>query len=359
MNRANRIAANCRNVDAVVICNGTSPFLDRMFWYVTEQTSGTFEGSFAIISKDGSLDVVTGRLEETTAKKGKGSVHIYESRKEADSTISDLLKGCRTVGVNGGSATHSACAYIKKIAKVKLNDISANIEEVVAVKDRKEISEIRKACAITSKTASNLNEHIYKGMTEKEAAWLIDSDMRRNGGSGNAFETIAAFGPNSAEPHYVPSDNKLKKGDAALFDFGTKYGMYCSDLTRTVFLSDPEDILRRAYDVVLKAKNAGMEKMFSGAPAKDADLAARDVIENSEFRGRFIHSFGHGVGMNIHESPSASRLSKDVLKEGMVVTAEPGVYLPGIGGVRIEDTVLITKNGAEALTEFDEGYTVI
>ncbi|MCL1984247.1 MAG: Xaa-Pro peptidase family protein [Methanomassiliicoccaceae archaeon] len=357
--RAQRISAACGDVDAVVISNGTSPFLDMMFWYVTEQTSGTFEGSFAIISKDGSLDVVTGPLEETTARTGLGNIHIYEKRDDRDRTFSDILNGCGRIGICGRSTTYSVSEYIKKITNADLVDVSAKIAEVTMIKDDKEVAEIREACAVSSKIATDIPNMLRIGITEKEMAWLIESGMRENGGSGNAFDTISAFGENSAEPHYRPADRKLRKGDTALFDFGSKYGMYCSDLTRTVFFGEPDGILRRAYDVVLRAKNAGMEKMFGGSPAKDADLAARAVIDGSEFKGRFIHSFGHGVGMNIHESPSIFPGSEDTLKEGMVVTAEPGIYLPGIGGIRIEDTILIKKNGAEPLTEFDEGFTVI
>jgi Xaa-Pro dipeptidase len=346
-------------MDAVVISNGTSPFLDPVFWYVTEQTSGTFEGSFAVISKDGGLDVVTGRLEETTAKKGKGNVHVYETRDDMESIFKGLLKGCGRIGISGRSVSYNASEYLKKVSGAELTDVSAKIAGVIAIKDRKEITEIRKACGVTSKTASEIPGMLHRGMTEKEASRLIDSDMRDNGGTGNAFETIAAFGPNSAEPHYRPSDRRLKKGDAALFDFGSMHGMYCSDLTRTVFFGKTDDILERAYAVVLKAKDAGMREMYDGAPAKDADTAARNIIDGSEFKGMFIHSFGHGIGMSIHESPSVSHRSEDILKEGMVVSAEPGIYIPGTGGIRIEDTVLITKGGHEVLTEFDQSFTVI
>lgn len=359
VSRAKRIMSGCADADAVIISNASSPFLDPVFRYLTDQPSGTFEWSFAIVSKDGSLDVITGPLEGTTAKKGLGNVHIYETREERDALFSKLLKGCARIGVNGSSVTHKAAEYIRKITSSELVDVSANISAVTAVKDRKEIAEIRKACRISSDTACYIPKMIHRGMTEKEAAWLIDSRMRADGGSGNAFETIAAFGGNSAEPHHTPSDRRLRIGDTALFDFGTKYGMYSSDLTRTVFLGEPDRVLRDAYEVVRKAKDAGMERMRDGAPAKDADTAAREIIDASAFRGRFIHSFGHGIGMNVHEGPSVSQRTDEILKAGMVVSAEPGIYLPGLGGIRIEDTILITKDGAEALTEFDESYTVI
>ena len=359
MSRSERIAMNCGDVDRVIIANGTSPFLDSLFWYVTEQTSGTFEGSFAIISNNGSLDIATGQLEETTARNALGNVHTYGTRDERDSLITELLKGCKRIGVCGRTLTYNASEYIKKLTGAELVDVSAKISEVTVIKDEKEIAEIRKACDISSKAAMKIPEMLRKSITEKEMAWEIDSFMRMNGGSGNAFDTISAFGPNSAEPHHSPSERKLKKGDAALFDLGSKYGMYSSDLTRTVFFGKPEDVLRRAYDVVLKAKNAGMAEMKNGAPVKNADNAAREVIDASEFKGKFIHSFGHGIGMNVHEDPSVSSRSEDVFRTGMVVSAEPGIYLPGIGGIRIEDTVLITNDDFEELTEFDETYTVV
>ncbi|MCL2711711.1 MAG: Xaa-Pro peptidase family protein [Methanomassiliicoccaceae archaeon] len=358
MDRAQRIADSAKK-DAVVIANGGMPFLDPVFWYVTEQRSGSFEGSFAVISKDGSLDVVTNELEGAAAKSGKGNVHIFRDRKERMTILAELLKGCRRIGVSGRAITRNTSEYIKKITDAKLFDVSDKMADVVSVKDGQEITEIRKACSISSKAAKKIPEFLREGITEKEVAWLIDSSMRNDNGSGNAFETISAFGENSAEPHWRPSERTLKKGDTALFDFGSKYGMYCSDLTRTVFFGEPDDILKRAYDVVLKAQEAGIKEMLCGAPAKNADIAARKIIDKSEFKGRFIHSFGHGVGMNAHEGPSISRVSKDILKEGMVVTAEPGIYIPGIGGIRIEDTVLITKDGAEPLTIFDKDLTVI
>jgi len=183
--------------------------------------------------------------------------------------------------------------------------------------------------------------------------------MRSLGADGNAFETIAAFGRNSAEPHYRPGGRKLRKGDVALFDFGCKCDMYCSDLTRAVFFGEPDEKLKRAYETVAEAKAAGMALMADGVPVKKVDRAARKIIDRSEFKDLFTHSFGHGIGMNAHEAVTVSKLSDDILKENMVVTAEPGVYIPRLGGIRIEDTVLVKKDGCEPLTKFDQRVTVI
>jgi len=339
--------------------NGGSPFADPAFWYVTEQRSGTFEGAIAVVSKDGVLNVMVSRLEELSAKRGKGKVHVYEKRDERNAIIKELLKDAKKIGINFHSVSHAAAEYIRKTAGVKIKDVSKVVTKTMSVKDTSEIKAIRDACAISSKAASSVPDMLKEGMTEKEAAAEIDMMMRRLGADGNAFDTIAAFGKFSAEPHHRPSGRRLAAGDTALFDFGCRHEMYCSDLTRTVFFREPDKRLLRAYDVVLKAKEAGMREIRSGAAVKDVDMAARNVIDESEFKGTFIHSFGHGIGMQVHEGISVSYASDDILEENMVISAEPGIYIPGLGGIRIEDTVLVKKNGCEPLTSFDQSVTVL
>jgi Xaa-Pro dipeptidase len=151
----------------------------------------------------------------------------------------------------------------------------------------------------------------------------------------------------------------LKKGDTALFDFGAKYDRYCADLTRTIFLDDPGDTMRRVYDIVLKAQQAGIDAIRPGVNAEAVDAAAREVIDSTEFKGRFIHSFGHGIGMDVHQAISVSPRSEQVLEAGNVISAEPGIYIPGIGGIRIEDTVLVTEDGCRILTDYDHSITVV
>jgi Xaa-Pro dipeptidase len=358
--RAERMISNAKDIDAIVILNDVDPFLDSTFWYLTELNGGSFEGSVAVVGKDGSLDVIVSELEAETASSGKGNIRIYHSREERDTLIKDALKGASKVGFNIHAASYSMVEYVRKTAKgIKVRNASPTILSTVTVKDSKEIELTRKACRISSRVAGEIPGMLSEGMTEKEAAFKIDTRMRELGGTGNAFDTISAFGPNSSRPHHSPTDRKLGKGDAALFDFGTKYDRYCSDMTRTVFLSRPQEILERAYDVVLEAQTAGIEKYADGMPAKEADLAARDVIDRSEFKGKFIHSFGHGIGMEVHQGISVSPRSEHILKEGNIVSAEPGIYIPGVGGIRIEDTCLITKDGCERLTDFDRRITFV
>ena len=358
--RAVRLMENAEGVDKIVIMNGGEPFLDSSFWYITEAKTGVFEGSMAFVSSDGTVDVMVSTLEEEAAKTSKANVHVYRNREEHDNIIKDMLKGVRRIGVNSGAATYSMVSYLKKMKRwSKIVNVSAAIGKTVSVKDEQEIEAISKACKISSTVAQKLPSMISEGVSEKNVAAEMDIMMRRLGGTGNAFDTIAAFGPNSADCHHVPCDYELKTGDAALFDFGSKYDMYCSDLTRTIFLGEPQDILKRAYEVVKQAQIAGIEKIRAGAKANEPDLAARKVIDDSEFKDKFIHSFGHGIGMDVHQAISVSPKSEQVLEAGNVISAEPGIYIPGIGGIRIEDTVLVTEDGCRILTEYDHDLTVV
>lgn len=359
MSRSGRLASLMSDVDAVVIANGTEPFLDSTFWYLTEQLSGSFEGSMAIVHKDGRLDVIVSQLEEEIARGGVGDLHVYTSGKDYKESLKEILKDCKAIGLNSGSVPYAAVRMIQRECEgIELKDASSIISETVNVKDEKEIAFTEKACAITSRVAQELPEIIAEGLTEKEIAAEMDIRMRRYGGTGYAFDTIAACGKYSAEPHHMPCDYKLKKGDTALFDFGAKYDRYCADLTRTIFLGEPDPKMRRIYEIVQQAQQAGIDAIRPGVKAADVDMAARELIDSTEFKGRFIHSFGHGIGMDVHQEIHVSPKSEHVLKEGNIISAEPGIYVPGLGGVRIEDTILVTKDGCRRLTSFDHSFTV-
>ena len=356
--RAKRLSSKATDMDAVVIMNGQDPFMDSVFWYLTEQTSGTFEGGIAVV-RDGKLDVIVSPLEAEGARKGKGTIHEYEGREDRKNILKELLNGCKDVGFNLDSATYAGVEYVRKNTDVNVVDATNSINETIAIKDEKEIAAIRKACTISSKVAEEIPSILKMDITEKEVASIMDNRMRELGGEGNAFETIAAFGPNASMPHHSPTDRKLKKGDVALFDFGTKYARYCSDMTRTVFFGEPSDILKRAYNTVKEAQEVGFQCYSDGVPASEADIQARKIIDAGEFKGKMIHTFGHGLGMNIHEAISIYSRSEQTLHEGNVISAEPGIYLPNIGGIRIEDTCLVKKKGAERLTSFDRSLTIV
>lgn len=358
-NRVERLFNNVKDVDCILIMNGSEPFLDSSFQYITGLTSGVFEDAIAFISPDGSVNVLVNQLEEKAIKSSCVNTHIYRNKSEYQSAIKELLRDTKRVGINAPSATYSHVENLKKIKDIEILDVSNAISATMAVKDKKEIKAIKNACRITSNVAKKLPEMICDGISEKEVAAEIDIMMRKSGSTGNAFDTIVAFGPNSAECHHRPNSYKLKSGNVALFDFGSKYDMYCSDLTRTIFFKESNKKLKRAYEIVKKAQLAGIKGICDGVKANEVDLIARKIIDDSEFKGLFIHSFGHGIGMDVHQPIHVSPNSEQILRAGNVISAEPGVYIPGVGGIRIEDTVLVTENGCKVLTNYDHSYTLV
>ena len=223
-------------------------------------------------------------------------------------------------------------------------------EKLREIKTPDEVEAIRRACAITSAAFDAILPKIHEGMTEKELQIELDFTMLRLGADGNAFDTIIASGENGSLCHAIPGSRKLRKGDMITMDYGAKVGGYCSDMTRTVALGEPSAEMRRVYDTVLHAQEACEQALAAGKCCFDIDKLARDYIDGQGYAGRFGHGLGHAVGIDIHENPRLSMTCHDTLQAGVVMTVEPGVYLPGVGGVRIENTCLVTEGGCEALT---------
>ena len=224
------------------------------------------------------------------------------------------------------------------------------IQELRKVKDQKEIELIRKACSLTSEGMRTAFETIKPGVKEKEVAAEVEYAMRKRGSDGTGFNTIIASGINSAFPHGTCSDRIIREGDLVVVDLGATYEFYRSDMTRTVTAGRPSGKQRKIYETVKLAHQKAFETMKPNTSAIEVDAQARRAIEAAGYGEFFVHNLGHGVGLEIHEAPTLSPDSKDTLAAGNVVTDEPGIYLPGYGGVRIEDTVLVTQNGAEKLT---------
>ncbi len=226
---------------------------------------------------------------------------------------------------------------------------SAAIEQMRSVKDDAELALIRKAAAIADAGARELPELLKYGRFEIAVANELDYFLRSKGCQGLAFQTIIAAGMHSAYPHH--DNERTSIGNTSVIcDFGVYVDGYCSDITRTLLVGDADRRLREAYDAVAEAVKAGTARVRAGRPIKEVDLACREVLHTRGLDGYFVHSTGHGIGLEVHEAPTAGPRSKDVMKKGMVFTVEPGVYIPKVGGIRIENDVLVTGSGAEVLT---------
>ena len=223
------------------------------------------------------------------------------------------------------------------------------VERLRWVKDREEIERLSQAQELADDAFDLITHKLVEGMTERDAAFELDMSLRRAGAENVAFDTIMAFGENAAEPHHHPSDRPLQRGDIVKMDFGCVVDGYHSDMTRTVSFGDLPGELREVYEIVRAAQQAGVDAVRAGVNGGDADEASRGVIRDAGYGDRFTHSLGHGVGLEIHEGPTLRAGGNDVVPEGAVVTVEPGIYLGGLGGVRIEDMVEVRSDGCRVI----------
>ncbi|TLF79722.1 aminopeptidase P family protein [Nocardia cyriacigeorgica] len=235
------------------------------------------------------------------------------------------------------------------------------VEQLRMVKDAYEVDRLRAACAVGDAALATLLERggLRPGRTERQVARDLEWAMFEHGGEAVAFETIVAAGANSAVPHHRPTDAVLRTGDFVKLDFGAVVGGYHSDMTRTLVLGQPADWQREVYDLVREAQRAGREALRPGVPVADVDGAARAVIDAAGHGALFVHGLGHGVGLRIHEAPGIAKAGTGTLLSGVAVTVEPGVYFPGRGGVRIEDTLVVREGGPELLTRTSKDLTVV
>lgn len=233
---------------------------------------------------------------------------------------------------------------------VEWKPVGGALEQLREVKDAGELALIAHACKLTGDAFERVLPMIREGVTEKEIALALDFDMMSHGASKPSFSTIVAAGANGSLPHATPGEYKIRRGDMITMDFGALYGGYCADMTRTVALGEPAAEMKRVYQVVLDAQKLSQDAVAAGKNTREIDALARDYIASHGYEGRFGHGLGHSVGIDIHESPRLNQSSASTLKENQVVTVEPGVYLPGVGGVRIENTVVVKAGGCEPLT---------
>ena len=233
------------------------------------------------------------------------------------------------------------------------------VESLRIVKEPEELDAIRRAAAVTNRAYELLVEEHFSGRTEKALAWRLEQLLRECGGDGLAFPVDIAAGPTAASPHAVSGDRVVQEGDLVLVDAGAVVDGYCSDCTRTFAVGEVSDSLREAYELVRRAQEAGLDAVRPGVSGRDADAAARAVIADAGYGENFGHGLGHGLGLLVHEAPALRPESTEVLAAGHVVTVEPGIYLSGVAGVRIEDLVVVTDDGCEVLTAFPKELTTV
>jgi Xaa-Pro aminopeptidase len=241
-------------------------------------------------------------------------------------------------------------ALQKKAVPVRLIPLTGMVESLRAVKEPGEIELITRASAITDKAFQQVAGTIKAGMTERQVAWKLEKSMRENGSQELPFEIIVASGPNAALPHHKPSDRAIRDGEPVVIDMGAKAGGYASDLSRTVCAGRPGARFKKVYNIVLEAQMMAISSVREGMTGHEADNIAREIIQKAGYGEAFGHALGHGVGLAEHESPRLGPNSKDTLSGGMVFTIEPGIYLTGWGGVRIEDTVVMEKGRVRPIT---------
>lgn len=225
------------------------------------------------------------------------------------------------------------------------------VESLRQIKSEPEIQATVKALRLAEQAFSKVLGRVQPGMTERQVAWAMEKAMRESGAQGLSFPVIVASGPNSALPHAVPGQRKISRGEPILFDWGARLDEYCSDTTRTVVIGKPDDRFMKVYDTVVEAREMAIAAIRPGVGGTQVDKIARDHIDRNGFEGKFGHGLGHGTGLAVHESPRLSPIKDQRLEAGMIVTVEPGIYLPGWGGIRMENQVVVRQDGAQVLND--------
>ena len=283
---------------------------------------------------------------------------VVDTRDVSKEEAENFFVFCENIGFEENYVTYEQFKRLKQ--RYRINNMAETdgiIEKQRMIKDEQEIQNIKKACEITDKCFEYLLTYIKEGVTEKEIALEIEMFFKKNGAEDLAFDTIVASGPNSSIPHWKPSDRKIQMADPILIDMGCKYNGYCSDMTRTIFMGCILEEIKPVYDLVLKNQQNVLEEMRSNYNIKNISRRVEDSFKFNNYN--LIHGLGHGVGLEIHEMPNINSKNESFFKEDMVVTNEPGIYLPGKYGIRIEDTVLINKSYCTPLTKSNKGYVVI
>jgi Xaa-Pro aminopeptidase len=342
-----RMRFDAANIDALLVSKLAN---------VRYLTGFTGSAGMLLVTPGDALFVTDGRYtqratEELTAAGVDARIEIGLTGSAQRTLLVDAVATGARLGLEDHSVTWAEQReYANAFEGVELIPAGLVVEGLRRVKDAGEVARIRRACQIADDAFAALLPLLATGITEREFAIALEFAMRERGASGNSFNPIIASGPNGAKPHAVPSDRVIGRNELIVCDFGCIVDGYCSDMTRTVAVGDPGPDARHVYEVVLESQRAGSARVAADVACSAVDEASRKVIADAGWADKFSHGTGHGVGLEIHEAPRVAATAGDTLLVGDVVTVEPGVYLPGVGGVRIEDTVVVGVGGAEPLT---------
>lgn len=341
---------------------GVDSFLVTRLPNVRYLTGFTGSNAQLLVAVGNAVVFTDGRYEEQAAREAPDldRVIYLDGFPPLEEPVAAL--GSSAMGFEADGVTYRFAERLReRLEGVELVPVSQEVERLRLVKDPEELELIARAQQATDVAFERvvLGGGLREGVTEREAAFALEFEMRRAGADDRSFDTIVAFGENAAEPHHEPSLRPLRRGDVVKCDFGALVDGYHTDMTRTVAFGDPGDELRRVRDLVARAQEAGIEALRPGVPVAEVDAAARGVIEDAGHGRHFPHGLGHGVGLEIHEEPRLRRDGTDEVPEGAVVTIEPGVYIPGLGGVRIEDVVEVTADGGRSIARSTKELVVL
>ncbi len=329
-----------KELDAILISDGYN------MRYITGFSGAT---GYVYISDKQAVILTDSRYTEAAEKENTGFEVIEISvEKGYYAWLKELAEkdGAVKVGFEDQSVLYSQYASLcRNQVFPKLMEVGNILERMRIVKSEEELEYLRKAEEIGDMAFAHILKFIKPGMTELEIAAELEAEMKRNGAENLSFDTIVASGPNSSLPHAVPGMRRVQDGDFITMDFGCKYNGYCSDMTRTIVLGKASDKQKEIYNIVLKAQLAALDAVKAGVKGKDIDKVARDIITEAGYGKNFGHGLGHSVGLFIHESPRFSSTEETEILANTIETVEPGIYIPGFGGVRIEDMIIVTEDG--------------
>lgn len=347
-----RLALQEQGLKAILITNATN----RLY-----MTGFTGSSGYVLIT-DTKAYLLTDFRYMTQAPAQAPAFEVVEHAPRAMDTVKQLLDqlGIKKVGFEQNDLTYGTyLSTAQALTGIELAATDGIVEKLRIIKDAAELAVIQDAADLADRTFTHILNFLKPGAKEKDIALEIEMFVRKNGAASTSFETIVASGERSALPHGKASDRILQTNEFVKLDYGAYYNHYCSDITRTVVIGKPTDKHKEIYNIVLEAQLEALDKIKPGMTGKEADALCRDVITHYGYGDYFGHGTGHGIGLEIHEEPRLSKTGHTVLTPGMTVTVEPGIYLPGFGGVRIEDDIVITETGIRIITQSSKDFIVL